>query len=151
MYDFIDRPVTSLDHGGRFLVWSMRSWVGTIRAGKCPASAIAPAFARWKMIAGLQAFHKAMLLFDRNALETLRFCALGCNRVAEHEAVVISLVCAMRDQRPQAVRDTLALLVEEEHVGEMIESLAALAGAMDRAAIFPARSAWQPGTTEGRR
>lgn len=27
MYDYIDRPVTSLDHGGRFLVWAVRSWV----------------------------------------------------------------------------------------------------------------------------
>jgi len=27
MYDFIDRPVTDLGHGGRLLIWSMRSWV----------------------------------------------------------------------------------------------------------------------------
>ena len=26
MYEFVDRPITSLDKGCRFLIWSMRSW-----------------------------------------------------------------------------------------------------------------------------
>lgn len=44
MYDFLDRPLTSLDHGGRFLVWSTRSWVQAAGNRKCPASVIARAF-----------------------------------------------------------------------------------------------------------
>lgn len=139
MYDFLDRPVTTLDNGGRFLVWSMRIWVKTMGETQCPVSAIAPAFAQWRMIGGLAHFHKTMLMFNRDALEPFGFCALHCNRVSEHEAIILSLVCAIRDSRPQAVRDTLALLVEEDSVGDLLGALSALALAMGEAGIFPAR------------
>lgn len=146
MYDFIDRPVTSLDHGGRFLVWSMRRWVKALDDRHCPAAAIGPAFAKWKMIKGLQPFHRAMLIFNARGLETFHFCPLPCNHVSEHEAIILSLVCSLRDSRPLAVRDTLALLVEEDHIGDMLEALSTLSRCMDNAAIFPVRKAWAPRT-----
>lgn len=148
MYDFLDRPVTTLDHGGRFLVWSMRIWVKTMGESQCPVSAIAPAFARWRMIAGLAHFHKAMLMFNRDALEQFGFCALQCNHVSEHEAIILSLICSLRDSRPQAVRDTLALLVEEERIGDLLGVLSALGRSMDDAGIFPGRKVWEPGKAE---
>src|SRR5215207_11224620 len=123
MYDFLDRPVTGLDHGGRFLVWSMRIWVKTMGEGQCPVSTIAPAFAKWRMIAGLTHFHKAMLMFDRDGLEKFGFCSLHCNHISEHEAIILSLVCSLRDARPQTVRDTLALLVEEERIADILGAL----------------------------
>jgi hypothetical protein len=144
MYEFLDRPVTSLDHGGRFLVWSMRIWVKTMGDGQCPVSALAPAFARWKMIGGIAQFHKIMLMFNRDALETFGFCSLDCNHVSEHEAIILSLVCALRDRRPPAVRDTLALLVEEERIGDLLGALSALGRSMDEAGIYPARTVWEP-------
>lgn len=139
MYDFLDRPVTTLDHGGRFLVWSMRSWVKAMGERQCPASAIANAFARWNMIAGLQPFLHMMTLFNRNGLETFQFCALACNHVSEHEAIILSLVCALHDERPQVLRDTLALLVEEDAIGDLLAALSALGRMMDEATIFPSR------------
>jgi hypothetical protein len=145
MYDFLDRPVTSLDHGGRFLVWSMRIWVKTMGENQCPVSAIAPAFAKWRMMAGLSHFHKAMLVFNRDGLEKFGFCALACNHISEHEAIILSLVCSLRDARPQTVRDTLALLVEEDGIGDVLGALSALGRGMDEAGIFPARMAWEPG------
>ena|SRR5688572_9792399 len=144
MYEFLDRPVPSLDHGGRFLVWSMRIWVKTTGEGLCPISAIAPAFAKWKMIGGLAHFHKAMLMFSRDALESFQFCPLQCNHVSEHEAIILSLVCSLRDRRPQCIRDTLALLVEEERIGDLLGALSALGRCPDQAAIFPARTVWEP-------
>lgn len=141
MYDFVDRPVANLDHGSRFLVWSMRRWVSALGESKCPAAAVAPAFAQWKMIAGLQPFHWIMLMFNAKGLETFRFHALPCHRVSEHEAIILSLICSLRDSKPQAVRDTLAMLVEEESLGQVLESLNTLAGCMDEAAIFPSRKA----------
>ena len=144
MYDFVDRPITSLDPGGRFLVWSMRSWVKSLDKNRCPAAAIGPAFAKWNMIKGLQPFHRAMLTFNARGLETFLFCALPCQHVSEHEAIILSLVCSLRDSRPQAVRDTLALLVEEDCIGDMLEALSTLGRCMDDAAIFPARKAWTP-------
>jgi hypothetical protein len=140
MYEFLDRPITSLDHGGRFLVWSMRIWVKTLGEGQCPVSAVAPAFARWHTISGLAHFHKAMLMFNRDALETFGFCSLQCNHVSEHEAIILSLICSLRDSRPQTVRDTLALIVEEERIGDLLAALSALGRSLDQASIFPART-----------
>lgn len=139
MYDFLDRPVTGLDHGGRFLVWSMRSWVKAMGDRRCPGSALGAAFARRNMIAGLQPFLRMMALFNRNGLETFQFCALACNHVSEHEALILSLVCSLRDSRPQQLRDTLALLIEEDSLGDLLGALSALGRMMDEAAIFPAR------------
>jgi hypothetical protein len=80
-----------------------------------------------------------MTIFNRTGLETFHFCALPCNHVSEHEAIILSLVCSLRDARPDAVRDTLALLVEEESIGELIDALTALGGSLHDAAIFPLR------------
>jgi hypothetical protein len=145
MYEFVDRPVTSLDHGGRFLVWSMRSWVKAMADRSCPAGAIAPVFAQRRMLPGLQPFLRMMALFNRHGLENFQFCALRCAHVSEHEAIFVSLLCGLRDSRPDAVRDTLTFLVEEEAIGETLASLTALGRAMDVAAIYPARSARSTG------
>ena len=141
MYDFVDRPVTSLDPGGRFLVWAMRSWVHSLHGQRCPAGAIAPAFARWKMIAGLPHFHTMMLLLNHEALEDLSFGPLPCNRVREHEALVISLIYGMRMSRPVAVRKTLALVVNDAAVTDLMTAVCALGRAMSDAAIFPDKPA----------
>ncbi|MCH2220956.1 MAG: hypothetical protein MK097_11640 [Dechloromonas sp.] len=137
MYDFLDRPVTSLDHGGRFLVWSMRNWVKAVSEKACPASTIAGAFRKWDMLPGLQPFLRMMALFNRYGLENFQFCALACNHVSEHEAIIISLIVSMREIRPEAVRKTIGLLVEEDGIGELISALASLCKAMDAAAIYP--------------
>jgi hypothetical protein len=139
MYEFLDRPVTSLDQGSRFLVWSLRSWVKAMGERQCPGSALGGAFARWNMIAGLQPFLRTMTLLNRSGLETFQFCALGCNHVSEHEAIILSLVCSLRDSRPQALHDTLALLIDEDSIGDFIASLSALGRMLEEAAIFPAR------------
>ena len=144
MYEFLDRPVTSLDPGGRFLVWSMRSWVKAMGDRMCPATVVGGAFARWNMIRGLQPFLKMMTIFNRSGLETFHFCALPCNHVSEHEAIILSIVCLLRDSRPDSVRDTLALLVEEDSIGELIDALTALGGTLVEAAIFPIRGAPAP-------
>ena len=139
MYEFIDRPVTSLDHGGRFLVWSMRSWVKAMGERACPAGAIAPAFGQWRMLSGLQPFLRSMALFNKHGLENFQFCALPCNHISEHEAIIVSLLCTLRDSRPDLVHDTLTLLVEEEALGDLLTSLSALGKAMEVAAIYPVR------------
>jgi hypothetical protein len=138
MYQFIDRPVTSLDPGGRFLVWAMRSWVTAMAARTCPANALAGAFAKGKMIWGLQPFLRMMAQFNRHGLENFQFCALPCNHVSEHEAIIVSLVCALRDERPERVTDTLARLVEEECIGDQLTAICALARSLDAAGLYPA-------------
>lgn len=141
MYEFVDRPVTGLAHGGRFLVWSMRSWVKAMGERTCPAGTIAPAFAQWRMLAGLQPFLRAMALFNRHGLDNFQFCALPCNHVSEHEAIIVSLLCNLHEGRTDLVHDTLTLLVEEEAIGDLLAALSALGAAMRAAAIGVARGA----------
>ncbi|AIT80859.1 hypothetical protein [Novosphingobium pentaromativorans] len=137
MYQYVDRPLSVLDEGSRFLVWSMRAWVTAIASKRCPAQTLAPAFARWRMIGGLQPFHRAMLLFNRDALETFAFCPLPCEHVSEHEALILELVTSLRDRGPGATRDTLELLVLEDSVGDVLETLSKLGAALALAGIFP--------------
>lgn len=137
MYQYVDRQLNTLDAGCRFLVWSMRAWVATIASKRCPAQALAPVFARWRMIGGLQPFHRAMLLFNREALETFAFCPMACGHVSEHEAIVLELVTSLQSRGPSATRGTLELLVNEDSIGDVLEALSKLGAAMAVAGIFP--------------
>lgn len=137
MYQYVDRPLSTLDEGGRFLIWSMRAWVTSLGKRNCPAHLLAPAFARWNMIGALQPFHHTMLLLNRDALDQLSFCPIGCERVSEHEAVILELVTSLRERGPQATRDTLELLVNDEAVGDLLGTLSRLGAGMAVAGIFP--------------
>lgn len=137
MYQFVDRDLDSVDEGTRFLVWSMRAWVTSVGQRNCPAQALASAFARWRMIGGLQAFHRGMLLFNRDALETLGFAPLACSRISEHEALIISLIVSMRDEGAKATRETLELMVQEEAVGDLLSTISTLSATMMVAGLFP--------------
>jgi hypothetical protein len=137
VYAFVDRPVTSLDRGGRFLVWSLRSWAAVAARQQCPGAALAPAFAKWRMIAGLQPFVRLMIGLQRDALKPMRFCALPCQRIAEDEALVLALFVAASEGRRGVVRDTLALLIDESAIGDALDAVLALSTALDGAAIAP--------------
>ena len=144
MYDFLDRPATDLDHGGRFLVWSMRIWVKSANDRICPARRLAPAFSSWRMLPGLSPFMGMMALFNLHALSNFGFCSLRCNHVSEHEAVVISLMCSLRDERRGRLEATLALLVDEERIGDLVTALSSLGQAMEMAGIYPGQPASDP-------
>lgn len=87
------------------------------------------------MLHGLNPFLRMMAQFNRRGLENFQFCALQCKHVSEHEAIIISLVCGLRESRPATVRRTLDLLVEEEAVGDLILALSHLGKAMDEAGV----------------
>ena len=116
MYEFLDRPVTGLDNGGRFLVWSMRTWVGAAGAKTCPASRPRAAVFALADVAGAPAVPA-----DDGFVQSLRpgeisFCALRCNHVSEHEAIILSLLCSLHEGHPERLPATLALLVDEDGV-----------------------------------
>ncbi len=139
MYDFLDRPLTGLDDGGRFLVWSMRMWVTASGERVCPASRLAPPFSHWRMLSGLQPFLRMMVLFNRYGLSNLGFCAMPCNHISEHEAIILSLLCSLRDDRGERLPTTLALLVDEDGICGLIEATSHLVRAMEAAGIAPER------------
>lgn len=150
MYDYIDRPVMSLDRGGRFLVWATRSWVRTLHQGRCPATIIGPAFAQSKMIRGLAPFHRTMLLLNAHANETLRVRNLNCCQVSEHEALIIGLVRGMRYLRPEMIHGTVSLIIDPDQIPVLLENLSALASAMEMAGILPAPSRYGQGNAVDR-
>jgi hypothetical protein len=80
MYDFVDRPVSSLDEGGRFLIWVLRNWVRAMSERQCPAHAVAPARARWKMMGALPQFHHMLMALNIHGREALpsRTCSKAC-------------------------------------------------------------------------
>ncbi|EJL20767.1 hypothetical protein [Novosphingobium sp. AP12] len=151
MYQYVDRPLSTLDEGCRFLVWSMRAWVTAIGQKRCPAQLLAPAFARWRMIGGLQPFHRAMMLLNRDALDTLAFCPMGCSHVSEHEAVILELITSLRDRGPQSTRQTLELVVGEDSIGDLLETLSRIGAALAIAGIFPGEPVSSPNADQGRR
>lgn len=150
MYQYVDRPLSTLDEGCRFLVWSMRAWVTAIGQKRCPAQLLAPAFARWRMIGGLQPFHRAMVLLNRDALDTLAFCPMGCSHVSEHEAVILELITSLRDRGPQSTRQTLELVVGEDSIGDMLETLSRIGAALAIAGIFPGEPVASPSANQSR-
>ena len=136
MYDFVDRPLTSLGHGGRFLVWSMRIWVKAMHDGRCPCFAVGSGFTQWRLISGLPDFHMMMTIFNRDGLQHLLFCAVDGNRVSEHEALILSLVQAVRTVQPAALHKTLALVVAEDAIANLTTALMSLGGRMAGAGIL---------------
>jgi len=149
MYDFVDRPITSLDPGGRFLIWTLRSWVKALAEGRCPAAAIGPAFAKWRMMTAFPPFHRMLTVLNAHGLQSFRVAPVGCRSVAEDEAVFLSLVNELGQAKPRMVRDTLALLVQEAHVGSMLAALSVLGAAMKEAGIFPGKPRAISGTSRG--
>ncbi len=137
MYQYVDRPLSTLDEGSRFLVWSMRAWVTAISRRHCPAQMLAPAFAKWRMIGALQPFHRAMMIFNRESLETLQFCPVGCDHISEHEAILLEVVTSLRTRGPADTRATLELFVGEDAVGDLLGTLSRIGGALAIAGIFP--------------
>lgn len=137
MYAFVDRRVTSLDRGGQFLIWSMRKWVWSLGEGKCPVPAIAPAFAKWGMMAGLTAFHKAMIILNTEGLETSGFGPLQCGCISEHEAIMLSYFHAFRAARPEQVKEMASMLVDEDSVHPFVLAATQLASLLAAQGLMP--------------
>ncbi|MBC2667620.1 hypothetical protein ACFOON_02115 [Novosphingobium piscinae] len=139
MYDYVDRPVASLNHGGQLLVWAMRRWVEAMRARTCPAAPIAPGFARWRLLGALPPFLRMMALFNRHGRETFGFCALTCPQVSEHEALIVALVGDLGQRPASAIRHSVELLVEEDAVGPLTLCLMQLGQTLAASDLQPCR------------
>lgn len=137
MYAFVDRPVLSLDHGGRFLIWTVRNWVTAMAEGRCAAAAVGPAFAKWNLMRAFAPFHRMLTLLNLHGLQTFSVAPLQCRHVAEHEALFLAILTGVERRQPAVLHGTATLMVEEEHVPALIEAVAELGGAMLTAGFFP--------------
>ncbi len=137
MYDFVDRPVTSLNRGGRLLMWAMRHWVRAASAGRCPCGDVAPAFHKRDLMASFPHFHVMMAVFNSNAILKLRFGGVDCQRVSEHEALILSLVRSVQDVPLETTRGTAGMIVRPAAVGTLMIAMSALAQGLADAHLLP--------------
>lgn len=136
MYDFIDRPVGSLNNSGRFLLWAMRGWTRAAAQGACPPAALHRGFAHVNALAALPDFHVALALLNAGAREALTPAPTGCSRIAEDEALLLALwqVAALDRAAP-----VLALIVEADTTRSVAKTLSAAAGVLAAAGFDLAR------------
>ncbi|UKK83150.1 hypothetical protein L7H23_11280 [Sphingopyxis sp. BSN-002] len=127
MYDFIDRPVESLNNSGRFLLWAMRGWTRAAAQGACPPAALHRGFAHVNALAALPDFHVALALLNADAREALTLGPTGCSRIAEDEALLLALWRAAALDRAAPV---LALIVKADTTRSVAKALGAAAGAL---------------------
>lgn len=139
MYDYLDQPVANLDHGGRFLIWSMRHWVQAMHERQCPACVIGPAFMKWRIMPGLAPFQTMMATLNLHARHDISFAPCRCAHVSEDEALLLGLIAGTRRRTAEAMTETLALVVNEDRVGTLRDSIAALAEIMAGASIIPGK------------
>jgi len=117
MYDFIDQPVRSLNSGGRLLLWAMRHWVKAASTGRCPCGDIASAFQTHHLMAAMPHFNILMAVLNREALAPMRFGAIGCAQVSEHEALLIGLLRMVRQAPAETARETMGMIVAADAAG----------------------------------
>lgn len=129
MYRFLDRPLRDLPPGEQMILWSMRSWVAAAMAERCPCTALAPSFARWRVDDLLAAFSRTMFLLNEAGQGQLRFGQPGCAMVHDDEARLLVLFHAaaeydefltrrLADQivKPSAISDFVIAVVESADV-----------------------------------
>jgi hypothetical protein len=127
MYDFIDQEVTRLNPGGKFLVWSIRNWVQAVENKRCPPHAIAPAFAKYRIISALPHFHTMMIILNKEGLEKIFVSPVRCQNLSDDEAMILSLFHALCYDRGEQVGKTVEMLVTEGYVGQLFAALTAIA------------------------
>lgn len=98
MYRFLDRPVLTLSPGEQSLIWSMRSWVAAMVAGRCPCQLLEPLFTQWRLADILPDFNGVMVLLNREGQGGFRFCAQTCGQVNDDEARLLVLFHAAAAQ-----------------------------------------------------
>ncbi|HMO76946.1 MAG TPA: hypothetical protein PKD99_09980 [Sphingopyxis sp.] len=127
MYAFVDRPVESLDNSGRFLLWAMRGWAQANGQGHCPPQALCRGFASARTLAALPDFHVAMALIVSDALEPVDLAPVPCRSIAESEAILLGLWRDVAQARTEAARATLALIIDPDSTGPLVNAMTAAA------------------------
>ena len=137
MYEFVDRPVKSLRRGGELVIWAMRHWVSAAGKGRCPCGDVAPAFHKRDLMAAFPHFHMMMAVLNREAILQLRFGPIGCERVTEHEALLLSLLRAMHLNPGEQTRATAAMIVAPDSVTTLTIAMTAFAQGLSDANLLP--------------
>lgn len=129
MYRYLDRAVGQLDPGERLLVWSMRNWVLARSRGRCPCTALGPAFLTWGIGELLSDFNTTMLVLNGESQASLCFGAVCCREVSDDEARLLTLFDAARNGNEPMVRRLADQLVQPQavwHLATAVERVTTL-------------------------
>ena len=114
MYRYLDRRTDELGPAEGFVVEVTRKWVGAVSARRCPADAIAADFLARGLMGGIGAFHRILMLLNVRGLVPLGFAREGCERIAEGEALLLSIL-----QNECCRPETLRCIFAQNHVAEV--------------------------------
>ncbi|MBB4640506.1 hypothetical protein [Rhizorhapis suberifaciens] len=137
MYNLIDRPVTSLPEGSRFLLWAMRAWVTVSRKGDCPPARLASAFLRMSAIEALPHLHIAMSALNYDGRALLEFHCLHRDQIGDDEAVLLHLWSDMAAGNESVAVAVIELLVKEEAVMPLFSAIKATIPGFQAADLNP--------------
>lgn len=137
MYHYLDRSVSSLDLGGRFIVWAARGWVQAVSRRQCPCDALIEGFTRWNAAEALQSFSMAMAILNCEAGEPLYFRAPGHSRVSDDEALLLDLF-EQAPRRPQnEMREMLGMIVPPTSAPSLQIAIETAAAALEAIGLSP--------------
>jgi hypothetical protein len=114
LYQFLDRSVFELAPVDQLLLSSMRQWVATIRAGRCPCSVLGPVLRGRGLVDMLPDLNMAMLLIEREALSQLRFKLPFTAEIGDDEALLLSLHALARAGAQPRVEAIIEQIVKPE-------------------------------------
>ena len=137
MYDFVDRPVASLNYGGRLLVHAMRLWTRAAGAGRCPCADVGPVFHKANLMQGFTHFHLMMTLLNRHAVINLGFGQPDRADVTESEAILLALIRLSGAPTARAAAGAVAQIVGRKENPPLLGALAALGEALAGARLWP--------------
>ena len=155
MYDLVDRPVSILPEGSRFLLWAMRAWVTVQVKGECPPARLAPAFLKMSAIEALPHFHIAMHTLNRAGREAIHFHCPHRGQISDSEAVLLRLWSDMAGGDERLAIKVMEMLVRNAAVTRLFAAVRAalpgLAAAGLPPVIAPLTRQERPATLNARR
>ncbi|MCF8710029.1 hypothetical protein [Rhizorhapis sp. SPR117] len=137
MYDLVDRSVSILPAGSRFLLWAMRGWVSACGRGDCPPGQLAPAFIKSGTIETLSHFHITMCLLNCNGRQILNFHCVHQPQISESEAVLLRLWSEIAAGNERAALPIIELLVEMDAAASVFSAMRAVIPGLSMAGLDP--------------
>lgn len=122
MYRYLDRPVAALEESDRFLLSSMRTWVGAAQTGRCDCRQLQDTFRGRGMEDALQDFGILMATLNHEGLGRLRFGARCETRVTDDEARLLSLFATAHGGPLTRLKRAAATLVAERAVARLAQA-----------------------------
>ena len=137
MYDLVDRPVSILPEGSRFILWAMRAWVTVQGRGDCPPAKLSPAFLKMSAIEALPHFHIAMSTLNCAGRDAVHFHCPHRGEIGDSEAVLLRLWSDMANGDECAAIKVVEMLVRNDAVTRFFSAVRAALPGWETAGLTP--------------